>query len=501
MSRSVIIVGGGIAGLAAGCYAQMNGFESQVFELHNLPGGLCTAWERRDFVLDGCLTYLFGSGKDQPFNQVLREIGAVQGRSFFNHAELVRIVGSDGRCLIAYSDPDRLEAHMRARSPADAGRIRAFCQGIRLFTRFDLSLLQQEPRELMSLVDWARLGMKLMPFAGTTARYAIISAREFADGFRDSFLRRAVAYMFAWPEVPVMAGLSLMAYMHTRNAGFPAGGSLALSRAVESRYLALGGIIHYNSQVERILVEDDRAVGVRLYNGQVHRADAVISAADGRATIFDLLDGKYTDRGLRSRYDGHLPLYPQIQVSLGLRRDLSAAPPWTVHLLDEPVLIAGEDRRDLSVRSYGFDPSMAPPGKSVLTVAMPTHYGFWQHIYGRKLYDTEQQQVADIVLGLLERFYPGIRADVEVCDVATPLSYERYAGNWQGSSCGWLLTKQTLPMLIAGLGKRLPGLRSLYMAGQWVEPGGNVPAAAMSGRNAIRLLCRDEGRPFVASEP
>jgi phytoene dehydrogenase-like protein len=479
----------------------MNGYNSQVFELHNLPGGLCTAWERRDYVLDGCLTYLFGSGAGQPFNQALREIGAVQGRNFYNHAELVSIIAADGRTLHAYADPDRLEAHMCDLSPTDAGRIRAFCQGIRLFTTFDLSLLQQQPRDLMGLLDWARLGLRMLPFAPTTARYAIVSAREFAAGFRDPFLRRAVPQMFAWPDVPVMAGLSLLAYMHTGNAGYPAGGSLALARAVESRYLALGGVVHYNAQVEKILVEDDRAVGVRLYNDQVHHADAVISTADGRCTIFDLLHGVYADRGLRARYDGHLPLYPQVQVSLGLRRDMSGTPPWTVHLLDDPVLIAGEDRRDLSVHCYGFDPSLAPPGKSVVTVTLPTHYGFWQHIYGRKLYDSEQVQLAGIVLDLLERFYPGIRADVEVTDVATPLSYERYTGNWQGSSCGWLLTKGTLPMLITGLGKRLPGLKGFYMAGQWVEPGGSVPVAAMSGRNAIQLLCHDEGRPFIASEP
>ena len=111
-------------------------------------------------------------GTASPSNQVPGAIGAVQGRQFFNHAELVRIAAPDGRTLIAYADPDRLEAHMRELSPANADRIHAFCQGIRLFTRFDLSLLQQQPRDLMGLLDWARLGLKMLPFASTTARYA-----------------------------------------------------------------------------------------------------------------------------------------------------------------------------------------------------------------------------------------------------------------------------------------------------------------------------------------
>ena len=141
---------------------------------------------------------------------------------------------------------------------------------------------------------------------------------------------------------------------------------------------------------------------------------------------------------------------------------------------------------------------MAPPGKSVIVVMLPTDYAFWQRIYGHRLYDTEQEQVADIVLGLLESVYPGIRAQVELTDVVTPLSHERYTGNWQGSNCGWLLTKGTLVPMIAGMSKRLPGLRGFYMAGQWVEPGGSVPSCAMSGRNVVEMICRDDGRPFTA---
>ena len=45
-TKSVIIIGAGIAGLSAGCYAQMNGLRSQLFELHTIPGGLCTSWRR-----------------------------------------------------------------------------------------------------------------------------------------------------------------------------------------------------------------------------------------------------------------------------------------------------------------------------------------------------------------------------------------------------------------------------------------------------------------------
>jgi phytoene dehydrogenase-like protein len=83
-------------------------------------------------------------------------------------------------------------------------------------------------------------------------------------------------------------------------------------------------------------------------------------------------------------------------------------------------------------------------------------------------------------------------------DVATPMTYENYTGNWQGSMEGWLITTKTMTMRMS---KTLPGLQNFYMAGQWVEPGGGVPTAAMSGRNVIRNICQRDKRPFVTRVP
>jgi phytoene dehydrogenase-like protein len=365
MTDTVIIIGAGVAGLAAGCYAQMNGYRSQIFELHDLPGGLCTAWERKDYVFDGCIHYLLGSAPGQPFHAIWQELGALQGRPMVNHDELMQVVDRDGRTFHAYCDPDRLAQHIAELSLADARLGQQLADGVRLFTRFDMSLLRQKPQSLMGPLDWAQLG------------------------------------------------------------------------------------------------------------------------------------GQFVDGKMRRRYSGRLPIHSQVQVSLGVKRDLSAEPHWATYLLDQPVTIAGEERHDIGVKHYCFDPSLAPAGKSVVEVMLRSDYDYWQRIYGRKLYDTEQIQVCDQVIDFLATRYPGIGGDVEVKDVATPLSYERYTGNWLGSTCGWLLTKDTMRMMISGVGQTLPGLANFYHCGQWVEPGGMVPMAAISGRNVVQLLCRADGRPFA----
>jgi len=126
--KSIIIIGAGVAGLAAGCYARMNGYRATIFELHELPGGLCTAWERRGYIFDGCIHYLFGSGESQPFYDMWMELGAIQNRPMVDHTEYQRI--TDGRdTLTVHTDPDLLQRHMLSLSPEDASLIRSFVGG------------------------------------------------------------------------------------------------------------------------------------------------------------------------------------------------------------------------------------------------------------------------------------------------------------------------------------------------------------------------------------
>ncbi len=497
--KSIIIIGAGIAGLSAGCYAQMNGYRTKIFELHDLPGGLCTAWERKDYIFDGCIHYLFGSGGGLPFNQMWRELGAVQGREFVNHEEYQRVTDGE-QTLVVYANPDRLEAHMINLSPADEKLIHSFCNGVRKFMEFDMSAMYRVPKPLMGPQDWRELGQKMMPFLPAVGKWALLSSGDFAKKFKDPFLRKAVSQMFSWEEAPMMMGMMLLAYLHIGNAGFPMGASLEFARAIEKRYLELGGEIHIKSQVEIILTENGQATGVRLYNDEIHTADYVISAADGRGTIFDMLGGEFTNRKIRRMYDGHLPTHQMCQVSLGVNRDLSSEPHWVTHLLQEPILLAGEERHEIGVKHYCFDPSLAPTGKSVVELIIRTNYAYWQRIYGRRIYDTEQRQVSDIILKQMDKWLPGILGDIEFVDEATPLSYERYTGNWMGATTGWLLTKETTPMMILGVPKTLPGLEDFYMAGHWVEPGGTVTLAAASGKSAIQLICAEDGVNFTAVE-
>jgi len=155
------------------------------------------------------------------------------------------------------------------------------------------------------------------------------------------------------------------------------------------------------------------------------------------------------------------------------------------------------------VKHYCYDPTLAPPGKSILVVMFESDYDYWQAIHkDEERYDAEKKDIALKVMARLEKRFPPITGQIEVVDVATPMTYERYTGNWQGSMEGWLLTTETIGAAMGrGMEQTLPGLRDFYMAGQWVEPGGGVPAGPISARRLMRRVCKEDGKRFVTSMP
>src|SRR5512133_2548571 len=131
MKKKIIIIGAGIAGLSAGCYGQMNGYDTEIIEMQGNPGGLCTAWKRNGYTFDGCIHYLVGTNPDSMLYPFWKELGAFDGKEIIQHELYMQIEGERGKALTLYSDIDRLEGHMLELSPDDADLIREFTDASR----------------------------------------------------------------------------------------------------------------------------------------------------------------------------------------------------------------------------------------------------------------------------------------------------------------------------------------------------------------------------------
>jgi phytoene dehydrogenase-like protein len=477
MPKSVIIIGGGIAGLAAGCYAQMNGFNSEIYEMHSIAGGLCTSWQRKGFTFDLCIEWLVGSSPRSALHALWEELGAVQGRQFINYAYFNHTLDERGNRFISYTDPDKLRDHMLS------------------FSREDEALIIEITDDIKTLMKGEMFDPESMRLSAKYYR----SVSELAARFTNPVLGQLFKYAFDWYGMSAIVVLRTLAWMGRGDAGYPIGGSRPFAQSIEERYLTLGGTISYKSQVDKILVEGDTAVGVRLADGTERRGDIVLSAADGFTTIFKWLDGKYSDDTIKDLYET-LELFPPIVfVSLGINGDYSQEPHWLWFSLKTPIEIGGEEIHRLWLRNHSIDKTMAPEGKTVFTLMIPASYDYWAQLEDQQeAYLVEKKRIEGAVIGAISELYPDIRNNVEVVDVATPLTFERYTGNWRASYEGWLFTKKAVSLRMP---LTLPGLSNFYMAGHWVAPGGGLPAAAITARAAVELMCNNEKIRFTTSKP
>ncbi len=491
-SSKIVVIGGGIAGLCAGVYAQTCGYQAEVLEQHTTAGGLATSWKRGDYRFETCIHWLVGSSREGLLNAQWREVFDIDRLTFHYAEEYQRVESDGGQSLRVYADVDRMEAEFLREAPDDADEIKAFTAAIRV--------LADLPMQDLINGSWRRRAwamLRLAPRLPLLQHWAAMSAANYGKCFKSDLLRRFFGDS-GTAEMSVIALVFMFAWMNRSNAGYPIGGSKAIIDLVVERFRASGGTLRTDVKVEKIIVENDVATGVHLANGETIVADWVISAADGHAAIYDLLGGEYKSDSVDRLY-AEQPVFPSyVQVSLGVAQDLSKEPGHLAHILGEPLQVDPQTAlTTVTFRIFHYDPTFAPPGKTAITCFLPTfNFAYWVALQRNDpaRYEAEKSRIADAVVAVLVRRLPGLRERIETVDVSTPATVIRFTGNWKGSMEGFLPTPGSL---FASRRQTLPGLGRLLRVGQWVSPGGGLPTGLMTARAAIQSICRQDGVPFL----
>ena len=291
-----------------------------------------------------------------------------------------------------------------------------------------------------------------------------------------------------------------MAAYDQKSAGYPLGGSLYFAQLLEKKYLELGGEIHYKTPVLKINTQADEAVSITVRNNKIYYQDYIISAADWKLTICDLLDAKFDkenqDRLIRDRE--FIPYYSSLQCSFGVAMDLSDVPHFTRFPLEVPLQSPdGMEYDRFEIHIYNYDPTLAPAGKTCVVVNFYTRNSdFWIDLRKNKRVEYRRVKTAwmEQVIGVLNQRIPGFRAHLEETDLSTPATYLRYTNNWKGSTQGWLPNANLLkpsPVKI-----KIPGLKNVFLASHWNQPGGGLPIAISKGREVTQVLCKLNGKKF-----
>ncbi|HOI64384.1 MAG TPA: NAD(P)/FAD-dependent oxidoreductase [Mesotoga sp.] len=479
--KRIAIVGAGIAGLSAGCYAQMNGFETEIFELHNNPGGLCTSWKRKDYTIDGCIHHLPGASSSSKLYTMWKELGAIEdGRILFDSI-LRRTIDSGGNELNLYTDLVRLKEHLMEISPADREAIDQYLKAAQKFTKFEL---------LAMVSGGGKDKLSMIPHLPGIMKWGPVSLEQFASRFKNSFLQKAFpTAQYDFQGIPMMIHLSFLAGCSIKSMGWPVGGSLAFSKRIAKRYEELGGKIHYRSRVKSIAVKNDRAVGLTLEDRTKANADIVVSAADGYSTIYDMLNGKYKDDFI-DEYYANPPDEQEMNayVSLGVNLPLNDLPHGVTWLMDEKLELSDRCYQKMDLEVLNSKTEMVPGGKSVVRIPFTASYSYWKKLScDRELYVDKKHEIATKVIERLGVLIPGIKEKIEVVDVSTPITTERFTGNFHGMQV-WTPRSKQGRIMSKGLSKTLPGLDDFYMVGQWAQGLIGIATAAVQGKKLIQRL-------------
>jgi hypothetical protein len=153
---------------------------------------------------------------------------------------------------------------------------------------------------------------------------------------------------------------------------------------------------------QNIIIKNDTATGVVLADGTIIKANYVVSAADGHATLFDMLEGNYLSDQIEEAY-ANWPLFtPLVQVAFGIDKEVHTAYPVQTYLAKGLKIGGTQLDSDYTIMNYCFDTTMAPAGKTVIMLRFRSPWGLWKDLEG-DAYWAEKKQIEQDSFAIMEK--------------------------------------------------------------------------------------------------
>lgn len=484
--KKIIIIGGGVAGLTAGIFAQKSGFGSVIYEKNSFTGGECSGWDKNGFHIDGCIHWLAGTREGRGMNRLWNETGALNGTEIYQPESFATVMHETGNLNI-WRDKEKLKSQLLEVSPDDREAIEELMESIAIFENFEPAV--DKPADLMNIFEKTGFILRNRKVFGKIRKYSQISIDDYLERFKSPLIRTALQQVVPGKYSTHNLFFTLSAFL-SDNAGIPIGGSRAMAERLAKNYHDLGGTIVTSTEIKEILITGDTATGVVKQDGTTDMADYVITACDPDIVFSKLLKGEIHDPLFSARYEdsGTYPLQTSVLASFSVDSDISSMPRSTVF---KPDGLKFEDRtvEILTMKHFCHEPSFSPEGKSVIVVLMDASYEWWKKAYlDKDAYNDEKARLGTDIIQKVELSFPELTGKLGVLDIATPVTYEKNFGAYKGSWISFGNTPESQPLRHSG---KAEGLKNLYMAGQWFMTPGGLPAAAITGKWAIKRICRE----------
>ncbi len=517
-----IVIGGGHNGLVNAAYLARGGKKVIVLERRHVLGGAAVTEEIFPGFKFSVCSYVVSLLRPE----IIRELDLPR-----HGMEILPLDGTftplpNGDHLWRVNDHAKTRREIARHSRVDAEAYEEFGKAMLQMCRFVKPLLSMtppdptslKPRDLGKLLELGRRFRALSPGDQyTLVQLMTMGAADFLDQWFETDVLKAtmsasgIIGTFLGVRSPGTAYVLLHHYMGEidgafRSWGFSRGGTGAISAAIAAAAREAGAEIRTEAPIARILVQNGRATGVVLANGDEIRGEVVSSSVDPHQTFLKMLAPeqlpgefleelqRYKFRGSSGKVNLALDALPDFRCLPGpgahLRGAMSISP--SVEYMER----AYDDAKygDFSRRPYIdvvipslTDPSVAPPGKHVLSCFV--QYAPYKLKEGT--WDQRREEFGDAVIHTLAEYAPNITSIILGRQVLTPLDLEREWGLTEGNIFQGELSLEQLFFLrpVPGWAQYRTPIKNLYLCGSATHPGGGIMGAP--GRLAAMQILKD----------
>ncbi len=522
-----IVVGGGHNGLVCAAYLAKAGRKVLVLERRHVLGGASVSEELYPGFTFSVCSYVVSLFRPH----IIRELELAKHGMELIPLECSFLPLPDGDSLCRWADASETRREVSRFSKKDAELLPEFATAMSKTAHFIKALIDSpapdptslNPKELMKLLrlgnHFKSLGPELMHL---NARLMTMSAVDFLDLWFESDTLKApmsvsgIIGTFLGVRSPGTAYVLLHHYMGEidgafRSWGLSKGGTGGVSLAVASAARSYGAEIRTEAPVDHIRIENGRATGVVLENGDEISAKTVVSGLDPNRTFLKMvgtehLDDEFSGQIKRYKMRGssgkvnlavdRLPVFTsRPHGSLHLRGDIAIAPSidYLERAYDEAKYGDFSSRPYLNVVIPSLvDPSVAPPGKHIVSCFV--QYAPYAIKEGPEYWPNRREAFGDAVVDTLAEYCPGLKESILFRQVLTPWDLEREFGLTEGNIFhGELSAEQLLfQRPAAGWARYKTPIKDLWMCASGTHPGGGImgspgelAAKTMLGAGAI----------------
>ncbi len=488
--KEIIIIGAGLGGLSAACRLAKEGFSVTILEKNANVGGKVNTVEANGYKFDTGASLL-------TMRHVLEELFEFCGKRVEDYLEIVRLAPicryfwSDETRFDAFSDTEKTEREIEKLAPEDVENFRKYLADSR--RKYEIAARTFLSKSLNDLPEL--LTPKYLPDLlkiSTTKTLDRHNAKYFRSPKLRQLFNRFATYNGSSPyETP--ATFALIPHVEFGlGAWYVRGGMYEIPRALEKLARELGVKIRAESAVENIVIENQKAVGVRA-NGETFRADFVISNSDAIETYRNLIERKnrriFTDAKLEKRE----PSCSGFVLLLGTKKKFPQLAHHNIFFSDDykaefdAIFKHKTPAADPTIyicATSVSDPTQAPAGNENLFVLINAPYT------NEKVdWEKEKRDYRNLIVKKLESFgLEDLENSIDYEQIITPADFEHKYNANRGSIYG--VSSNGIFSAFLRVPNKARDIENLYFTGGATHPGGGIPLVLLSGKMAAEMIAR-----------